>query len=247
MRHQERTELERVVITGMGVISPLGNSVERFWSALISGTSGIAEIQSLSASTLKSRIAGIVRNFDVDGRIGHAESRKMDRFCQFALAASEEAITDSGLPLENLNRSRIGVYVGSAAGGIQTVLEQAAIKERRGSRRVSPALSAMMISNMAPALISMKYGIYGSSMSPVTACSIGNTAIGEAYRSIRNGDLDAVLAGGAEAPINDLSLASFGNAGAVSARNHEPIRASRPFDEQRDGFVIGRRRRDPGP
>ncbi|WP_116232697.1 beta-ketoacyl-ACP synthase II [Paenibacillus sp. VMFN-D1] len=230
--------MERVVVTGMGVISPVGNSVDRFWNSLIRGESGIKDLQEFKASTMKSKIAGIVKDFHAETLIGRQESRKMDRFCQFALAATDEAIEDSGLLLEQMDRKRIGVYVGSAAGGIKTLLEQAAIKETRGPQRVSPALSAMMISNMAPALISMKYGIYGPAMSPVTACSIGNTAIGEAYRAIRYGELDAVLAGGAEAPINDLSLASFGNAAAISSHNHEPTRASRPFDAGRDGFVL---------
>lgn len=238
MGHHERVGLERVVVTGMGVISPLGNSVDNFWNALVRGRSGVTEIHEFPVSRLKSRIAGIVRDFDADALIGRHESRKIDRFCQFALAASAQALRDSALPLEQMNRSRIGVYVGSAAGGIQTLLEQAMINELRGPQRVSPALTAMMISSMASAVISMKYGIHGSTMSPVTACSIGNTAIGEAYRSIRYGHLDAVLAGGAEAPINDLSIASFGNAAAISSRSHEPTRASRPFDGARDGFVL---------
>lgn len=238
MGHHERVGLERVVVTGMGVISPLGNSVDTFWNALVRGRSGVTEIQEFPVSRLKSKIAGIVRDFDADILIGRHESRKIDRFCQFALAASAQAITDSDLPLDQMNRSRIGVYVGSAAGGIQTLLEQTTINELRGPHRVSPGLTAMMISSMASAIISMKYGIHGSTMSPVTACSIGNTAIGEAYRSIRYGHLDAILAGGAEAPINDLSIASFGNAVAISSRSHEPTRASRPFDGARDGFVL---------
>lgn len=230
--------MERVVITGMGVISPLGNTVESFWRALISGTSGVTGTQSTPISKLKTNIAGIVRNFDEDAHLNKAVSRRFDRFCQFALAASEQALTDSELPLDLMNRERIGVYVGSAAGGIQTVIEQENIKNMRGPQRVSPSMTAMMISNMAAALISMNFGIHGATMSPGTACSIGNTAIGEAYRSIRHGYLDTVIAGGAEAPINDLSLASFSNAAAVSSRNNEPTRASRPFDAHRDGFVM---------
>ncbi|GMK47453.1 3-oxoacyl-[acyl-carrier-protein] synthase 2 [Paenibacillus glycanilyticus] len=238
MRHHVRTDFERVVVTGMGAVTPIGNSVDQFWNALIRGESGITEVKEFPVNNLKSRIAGIVKHFNVDSLIGRNGSKKIDRFCQFALVASDQAIKDSGLPLEQMNRSRIGIYVGSAAGGIKTLLEQAEINEVRGPHRVSPALSAMMISNMAPALISMKYGIYGPTISPVTACSIGNTAIGEAYRSIRYGELDAVIAGATEAPINNLSLASFGNAAAISSRNHEPTRASRPFDANRDGFVL---------
>lgn len=230
--------MERVVITGMGVISPLGNDVAGFWDRLVRGESGISVIDTFDTSRFKTKIAGVVRDFDVEGRFGRKEARRMDRFCQYALAAAEQALSDADMQMDQLDRERIGVYVGSGIGGIQTLLEQNAVLLDRGPERVSPTLVPMMISNMAAAMISMKYGIYGPSLSPVTACSIGNTAIGEAFRLIRSQRADVVIAGGAEAAVSEISLASFGNATALSTRNEEPTRASRPFDAQRDGFVM---------
>jgi 3-oxoacyl-[acyl-carrier-protein] synthase II len=230
--------MERVVITGMGVISPLGNDVGTYWNRLVRGESGISLIDTFDASKHKAKIAGMVRDFDADARFGRKESRRMDRFCQFALAAAEQAWEDAGLSLDRIDQERLGVYVGSGIGGIQTLLEQDAVIRERGPERVSPSLVPMMISNMAAALISIKFGALGPTLSPVTACSIGNTAIGEAFRLIRSGGADVVFAGGAEAAITEISLASFGNSTALSTRNNEPHRASRPFDGGRDGFVM---------
>jgi len=230
--------MERAVITGMGIISPLGNDVERFWSRLAGGESGISHIDTFDCSRYKSKIAGLVRDFDADALFGRKEARRMDRFCQFALAAADQAIADSGLPMDRIDKERMGVYVGSGTGGIGTLLEQDRVLQDRGPDRVSPFLVPMMISNMAAAMISIRFGATGPTMSPVTACSIGNTAIGEAMRLIRSGGADVVLAGGSEAAITDISLASFGNATALSTRNDEPARASRPFDAGRDGFVM---------
>ncbi|MBW7475902.1 beta-ketoacyl-ACP synthase II [Paenibacillus oenotherae] len=230
--------MERVVITGMGVVSPLGNTIESYWNRLIRGKSGISLIDTFDVSRYKSQIAGLVRDFDAEGRFGRKEARRMDRFCQFAVAAAEQAWEDSGLSLEQVDQERMGVYVGSGTGGIQTLFDQAAIIRERGPERVSPTLVPMMISNMAAAHISIKYGALGPTLSPVTACSIGNTAVGEAYRIIRSGLADIIFAGGTEAAVTELSLASFGNATALSTRNAEPARASRPFDAGRDGFVM---------
>lgn len=230
--------MERVVITGMGVISPLGHEVDQLWKRLVQGDSGISAIDAFDTSRFKTKIAGVVRDFDADNLFGRKEARRMDRFCQFALAAAAQAITDSGLPLEQMDMERVGVYVGSGIGGIQTLLDQAAILRERGPERVSPTLVPMMITNMAAAMISIKYGMLGPTFAPVTACSSSNTAIGEAWRLIQSGGADAVLAGGAEAAVTDISLASFGNATAVSTHNNEPARASRPFDAKRDGFVM---------
>ncbi|GIO37446.1 3-oxoacyl-[acyl-carrier-protein] synthase 2 [Paenibacillus antibioticophila] len=230
--------MERVVITGMGVVTPLGNTVDSFWNRLIKGESGISLIDTFDTSRHKSRIAGLVRDFDADELFGRKEARRMDRFCQFALAAAEQAWEDSGLSLDQIDQERMGVYVGSGVGGIQTLFDQAGLIRDRGPERVSPTLVPMMISNMAAAMISIKYGAMGASFSPVTACSIGNTAIGEAFRLIRSGGTDIVFAGGAEAAVTEIALASFGNATALSTRNEEPARASRPFDAGRDGFVI---------
>lgn len=231
--------MERVVITGMGLISPLGNTIEQFWDRLVSGESGISPITSFDTSNFKTKIAGIVHDFDAEARFGRKEARRMDRFSQFALAAAEDAWTHSGLQLDKIDKERLGVYVGSGVGGIQTLMEQGSVLKGRGPDRVSPTLIPMMISNMAAAMISIKLGAMGPTMSPVTACSIGNTAIGEAFRLIRYGGADIVIAGGSEAAITEISLASFGNATSLSTRNEEPVKASRPFDGERDGFVIG--------
>ncbi|WP_127589278.1 beta-ketoacyl-ACP synthase II [Paenibacillus koleovorans] len=230
--------MERVVITGMGVVSPLGNTIDSYWNRLIKGESGVSLIDTFDVSRHKSQIAGLVRDFDAEGLFGRKEARRMDRFCQFAVAAAEQAWEDSGLTLEQVDQERMGVYVGSGVGGIQTLYDQAAILRERGPERVSPTLVPMMISNMAAAAISIKYGALGPTLSPVTACSIGNTAIGEAFRIIRTGLADLVLAGGAEAAVSEIALASFGNATALSSRNDEPARASRPFDAGREGFVM---------
>lgn len=230
--------MERVVITGMGVISPLGNEVDQFWNRMIRGESGISQIDTLDTTRHKAKIAGVVRDFDADARFGRKEARRMDRFSQFALAAAEQALADSKLVLDQVDRERLGVYVGSGIGGIQTLLEQDAVLQQRGPERVSPSLVPMMIANMAAAMISIQYGALGPTLSPVTACSIGNTAIGEAARVIRSGGADVIIAGGAEAAITGISLASFGNATALSTRNDDPSKASRPFDAGRDGFVM---------
>lgn len=231
--------MERVVITGMGVISPLGNDVEQFWSKLVRGESGIGYIEAFDTTGQKVKIAGSVKDFDPAARFGTKEARRMDRFCQFALAAAEQAVVQSGLRLDRIDRERLGVYVGSGIGGIQTMIQQNAVLASRGPERVSPTLVPLMIPNMAAAMISIKYGALGSTLAPVTACSIGNTAIGEAMFSIQAGRQDCIIAGGSEAAITDLSLASFSNATALSTRNDGPERASRPFDADRDGFVMG--------
>jgi len=230
--------MERVVVTGMGVISPLGNEVENVWSRMLNGDSGISRIDAPYTAKLKTQIAGVVSSFDAEGRFGRKEARKMDRFVQFAVAAAEQAIEDAGLRLEEVDRDRMGVYVGSGIGGLNTLLEQDAILRERGPDRVSPMLVPMLIANMAAASISIRFGATGPTLSPVTACSIGNTSIGEATRLIRLGLADIVIAGGAEAAVTEISLASFGNAHALSSRNDEPTRASRPFDVDRDGFVM---------
>lgn len=230
--------MKRVVITGMGVISPLGNDVNTFWKHLTEGKSGISFIDSFDVSGSKTKIAGTVRDFDAQERWGRKEARRLDRFSQFALAAAEQALESSGIQLDQIDRERLGVYVGSGIGGITTLIENVHTLNERGARKVSPSLVPMMISNAAAAQISIRLGALGPSLSPVTACSIGNTSIGEAFNAIRNDDADIMFAGGAEAAITNLSLASFGNAHALSARNEDPEAASRPFDADRDGFVM---------
>ncbi|NYV67132.1 beta-ketoacyl-ACP synthase II [Bacillus sp. Gen3] len=230
--------MKRVVITGMGIISPIGNTVDTFWTNLMKGKSGISEIDTFDVSDTKTKIAGIIREFDGEKLWGRKEARKLDRFCQFALAAAEQALEDSHIHLDKINPERLGVYVGSGIGGINTLIENVHLLNDRGAKRVSPSLVPMMISNAAAAQISIRLGARGPSMSPVTACSIGNTSIGEAYRAIQNDDADIIFTGGAEAAISKLSLASFGNAQALSTNNDVPALASRPFDASRDGFVM---------
>jgi 3-oxoacyl-[acyl-carrier-protein] synthase II len=230
--------MERVVVTGMGIVSPLGNDVDSYWSKLIKGASGITHIDQFDTARFKSKIAGVVRDFDPDSLFGRKEARRMDRFTQYALAAADQALHNAGIQLEGIDLERMGVYVGSGIGGIQTLIEQDGVLRERGPERVSPTLVPMMISNMAAAMISIKYGALGPTMSPVTACSIGNTVIGEAFRLIKGGYADVMFAGGAEAAISEISLASFGNATSLSTRNEEPQLASRPFDAGRDGFVM---------
>ncbi len=230
--------MERVVITGTGVVSPLGVGTESFWSRLVQGESGVSFIEAFEAGGYKVNIAGAVKDFDASGLIGAKEARKLDRFCQFALVAAEQAMEQSGLDLEKTDRERMGVYVGSGIGGIGTLMDQAGTLANRGPGRVSPMLVPAMIPNMAAALISIRYGALGASMSPVTACSIGNTAIGEAFFHIQAGRSDVMIAGGTEAALHGIALASFSNATALSARNEDPTTASRPFDRNRDGFVM---------
>ncbi|MBM0066348.1 beta-ketoacyl-ACP synthase II [Alkalicoccobacillus gibsonii] len=230
--------MERVVITGIGIVSPLGNDIDTFWRNLIEGKSGISSIDTFDTANHKTKIAGIVRDFDVSTMFAKNEARRLDRFSQFALAAAEQAWTDSNLSTEELDLERLGVYVGSGIGGLETLINNVDILRQKGTRRVSPTLVPSIMSNAAAAQISIKWNAMGPSLSPVSACAIGNTAIGEAFRLIRSGEADVIFAGGTEAAITDLSLASFGNATALSTRNHEPNKASRPFDKSRDGFVM---------
>lgn len=231
-------KVERVVITGMGVVSPIGNDIETFWNNLIKGESGIVNIDTFDVTNHKTKIAGIVLGFDADEVLGKKEARRLDRFSQFALAAAEQAWSDSKLDLNRIDVERLGVYVGSGIGGIETLIENVDALRQKGPRRVSPTLVPAIMSNAAAAQISIKWNAMGPSMSPVSACAIGNTAIGEAFRLIRSGEADVIFAGGTESAITDLSIASFGNATALSTRNDNPTKASRPFDENRDGFVM---------
>ncbi|MEC3248553.1 beta-ketoacyl-ACP synthase II [Bacillus cereus] len=230
--------MERVVITGMGVVSPIGNDIKTFWNNLIKGESGIVNIDTFDVTNHKTKIAGIVQDFDADEVLGKKEARRLDRFSQFALAAAEQAWSDSMLALDRIDIERLGVYVGSGIGGIETLIENVDALRQKGPRRVSPTLVPAIMSNAAAAQISIKWNAMGPSMSPVSACAIGNTAIGEAFRLIRSGEADVIFAGGTESAITDLSIASFGNATALSTRNDNPTKASRPFDENRDGFVM---------
>ncbi|WP_100487813.1 beta-ketoacyl-ACP synthase II [Sporolactobacillus pectinivorans] len=230
--------MERVVITGMGVVSPIGNDVDTFWDHLVAGKSGIRKIDTFDTDSYKTKIAGLVKNFNATEVIGKKDARKLDPFCHYALAAAAQAWNGAQLDFGMVEQDRLGVYVGSGIGGIQTLLNNAEKLRERGPRRVSPMLVPTMIANMAAAEISIKWQALGPSMSPVTACAIGNTSIGEAFKLIRGGEVDVMFAGGTEAAVTDLSLAGFENATALSSRNDHPEEASRPFDAERDGFVM---------
>ncbi|WP_019122654.1 beta-ketoacyl-ACP synthase II [Brevibacillus massiliensis] len=229
--------MSRVVITGLGVITPIGNDVDSFWKNLVAGKSGITLIDTFDTTEYKTKFAGLVRDFQPEAYIDRREARRMDRFCQFAVAAAKQALDDAALQIDENNAERTGVYIGSGIGGIQTLLENYRTMLTRGPGRVSPTMVPVMIPNMAAAQVSILYGIKGPTLAPVTACATGNNAIGEAFKLIQRGGADIVVAGGTESTVTDLAIAGFGNATALSTRNDEPERASRPFDAQRDGFV----------
>lgn len=230
---------KRVVITGCGCISPVGNNVSDTWQALLAGRSGVDWITLFDASQHKTRFAAEVKGFDGAALFGSREARRMDRFTQFALAASLEAIEQAKLRVEVLNRDRIGVVIGTGIGGISTLLAQVEEMRARGPERVSPFLVPMMIADSAPATIAIQLGLRGPNMALATACASGANAIGEAAEMIRRGTADVMLAGGAEAAIVPVAMAALNVMGALSARNEAPQQASRPFDRERDGFVMG--------
>jgi 3-oxoacyl-[acyl-carrier-protein] synthase II len=230
----------KVVITGMGVVSPVGNDLETFWSRLTNGVSGIRNIQHFDVSAYDCRIGGEVRDFDPKPFFKNPKDiRRTDRFAQMALAAAKMAMQDSGIDLERLNRKRFGVNVSSGIGGLKTLEDQHTILLNKGPSRVSAFTIPMLISNMASGLISMEFGLKGPNLCIVTACATSNNAIGESWRTIKFGDADIFLAGGAESAIIPIGLAGFAAMKALSTRNDEPERASRPFDRDRDGFVMG--------
>ena len=228
----------RVVITGLGAITPLGNDVESFWNSIKLGENGIDEISLFNAENLKVKMAAEVKNFDVNNFIDKKESKRMDRYTQFALIASDEAIKDSNLDLNSLNKERIGVIFGSGIGGIRTIEAQIRTLALKGPNRISPLTIPMGISNIAAGTISIRHGILGSSLSLTSACATSTHCIGEAYRSIKDGYLDIIVAGGSEASISEFGISSFQALTALSKsedRNRAPIR----FDKERNGFVMG--------
>ena len=229
----------RVFVTGAGVLSPVGNTVEDSWNSLVAGRSGAGPITRFDASTYETRFACEVKDFSFEGVLDRKDAKRMDRFVQFAVVASHQAIRNAGLDLNVLDPDRIGVIVGSGIGGMETFEEQHRALMEKGHRRVSPFFIPMMISDMAAGQVSITFGLKGPNFCTVSACASGAHAIGEAFRLLRAGDADVVLAGGAEATITPMAVAGFGNMRALSTRNDEPLRASRPFDQDRDGFVIG--------
>jgi len=230
----------RVVITGLGAFSPLGNDVETFWSNLKNGVSGIHTIDTFDTSAYDCRIGGQVRDFDPKRFFKNPKDvRRTDRFTQLAMAASKMAVEDSGIDIENLERrDRFGVIVSTGIGGLKTLQDQLTILLTKGPSRNSPFTIPMLISNMATGVISMEFNLRGPNLCIVTACATSNNAIGESWRIIKFGDADIFLAGGSEASIVEIGLAGFSAMKALSTRNDEPERASRPFDRDRDGFVM---------
>jgi 3-oxoacyl-[acyl-carrier-protein] synthase II len=232
-------EMTRVVITGMGAITPLGNDVETFWRNVVAGRSGVGPITLFDASAMKTRIAAEVKGFDPEAWFGRKEARRMDRYAQFALAATQQALQDARLDPAHVDRERVGVILGTGIGGIGALVQGVETLMTRGPDRISPFMVPMMLADTAPGLIAIAYGFRGPNMAVVTACASGTNAIGEAMHLIRRGDADVVIAGGAEAAILPVAVAAFNVMGAISTRNEEPERASRPFDRTRDGFVMG--------
>jgi 3-oxoacyl-[acyl-carrier-protein] synthase II len=227
----------RVVVTGLGALTPVGNTAEEFWSSLVRGRSGIGPITRFDATGFPTRIAGEIRNFDPLDFVDKKEARRLDPYLQYAIAAASLAVQDASLDTGKVDAARFGVLIGSGIGGITTLLENHKTLLDRGPDRVSPFFIPMLIINMASGLVSMRFGAKGPNSSVVTACATGNHAIGDAFKLIQRGDADVMIAGGAEAIVIPLTIAGFCAMKAMSTRNDEPEKASRPFDAGRDGFV----------
>jgi 3-oxoacyl-[acyl-carrier-protein] synthase II len=229
----------KVAITGIGLITPLGLDRDSTWEGLVAGHSGIGPITLFDASSYSARIAGEVRGFDALAFIEKKEARKMDRFTHFAVAATKEALDDAGFTIDDGNAERVGVYIGSGIGGLPLLESQHRDLLDRGPRRISPFFIPGMILNLAGGQVSIRFGAKGPNLAVATACATGTHAIGESFRLIREGYADAMIAGGTEAVVTPLAVGGFCAMKALSSRNDEPERASRPFDAERDGFVMG--------
>ena len=232
-------ELKRVVVTGLGAVTPLGNNLQDYWKGLINGRSGIGPITLFDASKHVCQIGGEVKGFDPHDYLDRKEAKRIDRFAQFAIAASQQALTDAQFVINDLNAEEIGVIIGTGVGGLKVLEDQHEILMTKGATRCSPFMIPMMIANMAAGLTAIHTGARGPNTCPVTACAAGSNAIGDAFRLLQRGYAKAMLCGGTEAAITPLSYGGFGSAKALSTRNQEPARASRPFDRDRDGFVMG--------
>lgn len=233
------SERKKVVITGLGAITPIGIGVQKYWKNLIDGKSGIGPITLFDPENVDSKIAGEVHDFDPLNFMDKNVARRNDRYTQLAVVAADEAVQDAGLDFDKEDRDLIGVIIGSGIGGLQTLIDQHDVFLEKGAKRVSPFLIPNMIANMAAGVISIRYNVHGPNMCAVSACASANHSIGEAFKYIERGDADVMLCGGAEAPIVELGVAGFVSMKALSVRNDEPEKASRPFDRDRDGFVIG--------
>jgi 3-oxoacyl-[acyl-carrier-protein] synthase II len=230
---------KKVVVTGLGCVTPVGLNVKDTWEALLAGKSGAGPITHFDASKHKTRIAAEVKGFNGAALFGQREARKMDRFTQFAMASVLEAMSRANLKVDESNRDRVGVVIGTGIGGILTLVEQLEVLHERGPERVSPFLIPMMLSDSAAGIIAIHVGARGPNMAVVTACASGNNAIGEAREMICRGAADVMIAGGADATLTPVAIAGMNVMGALSTRNDEPQRASRPFDKDRDGFLMG--------
>lgn len=231
--------LQRVVVTGLGALTPIGNDVPSYWEGLSSGRNGVAGITLFDASRHACRFAAEVKAFDPRGWLEPKEAKRWDRFCQFGVVAAKQAVADAGLTITDANRQRVGTAIGSGVGGLLMMETQAHVLNDRGPDRVSPFCVPMMIPNMATGLTAIALGAQGPSSAVATACAAGSNAIGDAYRLIQLGLADAMVCGGAESAITPLGVAGFASAKALSFRNDDPASASRPFDAERNGFVIG--------
>lgn len=229
----------RVVITGLGVVSPIGKDWKTFWNSLIEGKSGVGPVTHFDATEYPTRIAAEVKDFDPGQYMDKKEARRMDRFVQLAVAASKLAMEDAKLDMSQEDPHRVGVYIGSGIGGLGTMEEQHKNLLNRGPKRVSPFFIPMMIANMASGQVSILTGAQGPNSSAVSACSTGAHSIGDSFKILQRGDADVMISGGAEATILPMAFAGFSSMGAFSTRNDEPEKASRPFDKERDGFVMG--------
>lgn len=228
----------RVVVTGLGVVSPVGNNKEEFWSSLVKGKGGIGELTSFDCKDYDSRIAGEVKNFQAPSLISKKELRRMEKFVRFAIAAAKEAIDDSALDMSKEDPFNIGVLIGSGIGSLRIIEEQLKVIMEKGPSRVTPFLIPMLIVNMASGYVSITFKLRGPNSCTTTACASGTHAIGDAFRTIQHGDAEVMLAGGTESCITSLSVGGFCALKALSTRNDEPEKASRPFDKERNGFVM---------
>ena len=232
-------EKKRVVITGMGAITPIGNTLADYWQGLVSGRNGIDTITAFDPSQHGSQIAGEVKGFDPLDYMDRKDAKRAARFAHFAIAASKQALADAKLAITDLNAEQIGVMIGTGVGGIQVMEDQQEIYLNRGPSRCSPFMVPMMIANMAAGLTAIQTGAKGPNSCPVTACAAGSNAIGDAFRLVQNGYAQAMISGGTESAVTPLTFAGFSSARAMSTRNDDPLHASRPFDRDRDGFVLG--------
>jgi len=230
---------KRVVVTGLGLITPVGIGVDKSWAALVQGKSGIRRITRFDASVFQTQIAGEVDGFNPEDYIEIKEVKKMDRFIHFGVAASTMAMRDSGLKIDEQNAGRVGVFVGAGMGGLPAIEHYHKVLLEKGPRRITPFFIPMLIINLAAGQISIKLGAKGPNSAPATACATGSHAIGDAFKVIERGDADAMIAGGTESCITPMGIGGFNAMKALSTRNDEPERASRPFDRDRDGFIMG--------